>query len=757
MADYTGTITLTDMSTLPIPERNYFWFLTRPEGTCDPGIYVTEIDTNSFKQQKTGAYLYINNGGLNLGVDNTIYTELTTGGLKVKKGGLVGGTVGTNGYVYLSTEAHTGTTVNIGGNSSNWRLIVGTKFGVTGAGDLYATNANISGTINATLGNIGGWTITSGKIYGGDGSSVKTAVMQLPSSNTTWVFAAGGSSHSSYADCPFRVSKTGELYATNANIGGTITATGGKVGNLNVTSVSLYTGDHSSWDSNVNGIFINDTIISFGKQAITYFKNDGTGKIGPWYITSTSIYKGSATYGASGTGNMYFGNSGLSINNTFKVSNAGALTATGANISGTITTSNITATGGTIGGWIIDSSRIKGFSDGNGNLVNSESQALRYAVMVRAGADGNVAFGVGRRDSTSDSWTWASYMNYRGDLVSTRATITGSITATSFIAKANNVKRAEVTTDGLKIYNSSGTLISTFGNSITLASNGATVNIGSTASGNVNMQITTTGLYFNYADKDIGRLYCNYYSSYTDSRTSVALFSRGALHLTSTTRLYINGGTDIDISTPGNIYMGAGDDNTAKLYMQGCIYLADQSSGSYRNVLGYTSANNNNLVLGSYQYASGNSGYNTYVEGYNVYIRSNGGTCYVKQNTASNTAITSDIRLKTNIKSLDNKIQDLFMELNPVEFNWINIPNSKKSMGLIAQEVEETYEKHGFKNYGIVGEFEYPDRDEQFKKGANKFYKSLSYNDFIPMCIYMIQKQQLEIEELKQQLKGGIK
>ena len=43
--------------------------------------------------------------------------------------------------------------------------------------------------------------------------------MQKPMSNTTYVFAAGGKSHSSYADCPFRVTKDGKVYASSGQIG----------------------------------------------------------------------------------------------------------------------------------------------------------------------------------------------------------------------------------------------------------------------------------------------------------------------------------------------------------------------------------------------------------------------------------------------------------------------------------------------------------------------------------------------------------
>lgn len=101
-------------------------------------------------------------------------------------------------------------------------------------GDINLTGKNISitstnfsltndGVITANSGTIGAWTINGWKIYGGD-SSTGVAVMQKPSSSIHWVFAAGGTNHDSYADCPFKVDKSGNMYATKANITGAITA-----------------------------------------------------------------------------------------------------------------------------------------------------------------------------------------------------------------------------------------------------------------------------------------------------------------------------------------------------------------------------------------------------------------------------------------------------------------------------------------------------------------------------------------------------
>lgn len=68
--------------------------------------------------------------------------------------------------------------------------------------------------LTATGGTVGGWTISSGKIYGGD-SSTGVAVVQKPSSNTNWTFASGGNSHSSYDNCPFRVHRSGGTYVSS--------------------------------------------------------------------------------------------------------------------------------------------------------------------------------------------------------------------------------------------------------------------------------------------------------------------------------------------------------------------------------------------------------------------------------------------------------------------------------------------------------------------------------------------------------------
>lgn len=153
------------------------------------------------------------------------------GGFKIGTNDLSNGTWGTDKSVLMST----GTTENkaVGGSSaiSGWCFTAGSKFGVTTSGDLYASNANISGIVTSENGKIGGFTISQYNIKG-------TNVGLGCASGHDYAFWAGNSTGSS---APFRVDHDGTLTATNASITGTITsdnitATGGTIGGWVITS-----------------------------------------------------------------------------------------------------------------------------------------------------------------------------------------------------------------------------------------------------------------------------------------------------------------------------------------------------------------------------------------------------------------------------------------------------------------------------------------------------------------------------------------
>lgn len=106
--------------------------------------------------------------------------QLDANGLVLSEGGIEAGNAGQSGFIYLSTENY-GSNLTINGHQApNWKEIIGTKFGVDADGNLYASNATISGAITATSLSTGTKTSettgkgvfinSSGAIYSGDGN-----------------------------------------------------------------------------------------------------------------------------------------------------------------------------------------------------------------------------------------------------------------------------------------------------------------------------------------------------------------------------------------------------------------------------------------------------------------------------------------------------------------------------------------------------------------------------------------------------------
>lgn len=111
-----------------------------------------------------GYGLYADNVYLN---GTIVSNSGTIGGFNITTNALSNGAWGTDKSVLMCTG--TDIAKSVGGSSaiSGWCFTAGSKFGVTTNGDLYASNANISGMINATKGTIGGFNITSSSLYTG--------------------------------------------------------------------------------------------------------------------------------------------------------------------------------------------------------------------------------------------------------------------------------------------------------------------------------------------------------------------------------------------------------------------------------------------------------------------------------------------------------------------------------------------------------------------------------------------------------------
>lgn len=250
----------------------------------------------------------------------------------------------------------------IGGRLSIGERDDGTyNFSVDYGGNMIAQSADVVGKITADSGSIRGDLEISGALKHTNGNyTVQLRGVQEDPTGSVFHIAEKSGYTTKY---PFQVNGDGSFTATKATITGKIT-----------TSDITATG----------------------------------GTIGGFTITDKYITKTKKTYNDTSSG-VYIGTDGIGLgSNKFYVTAAGKLTATDAEIKGKITTTDITATGGTIGGFTISSSYLatgkKTYSDANDGVYIGTS---------------GIGLGKGK-----------FYVTSAGKLTATDAVITGKITST---------------------------------------------------------------------------------------------------------------------------------------------------------------------------------------------------------------------------------------------------------------------------------------------------------------------------------------
>ena len=332
--------------------------------------------TNGSIDNTTGSIINLNDGKFNLAGKIKWNGELlsVTGSITAQSGylgtaesgfiidsyGIYSGSKSgtTDGYITLSNNNFE-RTIN-GTLRNNLRFAIGANFAVSNSGALYSAS-----------GYIGKYQITSTYLITGTGSTCSGI-------GANQAFWAGSSSSD---DAPFRVGYNGALTATSATITGAITATSGTIGASNATNK-----------------------ITIGTNA-----------------THASIYFGMSSLANTSNDGFYIGTDGIALGKgKFKVTSAGALTATSATITGAIT-----ATSGTIGGNATNKITI-GTNSTNASIYSGMSSLNDTSNNgFYLGTDG-IAFGKGTFKVTS-----------AGVLTATSATITGIITATTLTATSS--------------------------------------------------------------------------------------------------------------------------------------------------------------------------------------------------------------------------------------------------------------------------------------------------------------------------------
>lgn len=231
----------------------------------------------------------------------------------------------------------TANSVNITGGN----LAIADSFEVTNDGILTATGADIQGSIKATSGEIGGFTIGESAIY--------NTITAFDDESSRGVYLGTDGIKLGYK---FKVDNFGKLYASEAELSGSITATSGSIGGATIDNGILKIGSANITDINVSDKFIVDangsTTIQNGKsgseEAYIKLASDGTisisnanvagkitatsGEIGGFTIKDSYMYNGEVTdfntkYDEEKSG-VFFGKDGIRIGSTYKLTAKGA-------------------------------------------------------------------------------------------------------------------------------------------------------------------------------------------------------------------------------------------------------------------------------------------------------------------------------------------------------------------------------------------------------------------------------------------------
>lgn len=187
-----------------------------------------------------------------------------------------------------------------------------------------------------------------------------TNTFSVNPNSTTLLSLTNGSNNLLAVDNTGNLSITGAIKAKTLSTGNRTSANTGTNGIFIDENGNLYAGSSNQTKINADGtfnfgngklVYDGSNLTANGEITATKLTATSSGTIGPWSINGTSLYK-KGGYNSATAGSAYLGDSGISVLNKFVVTSGGVLTATGADITGTVTATTLTATNtGKIGPW----------------------------------------------------------------------------------------------------------------------------------------------------------------------------------------------------------------------------------------------------------------------------------------------------------------------------------------------------------------------------------------------------------------------
>lgn len=187
------------------------------------------------------------------------------------------------GYVTMTNLQTAGQTTINGGNIKGGTITLGGASNGNGVLEVYDSSNTLISRINnaglyAIAGTIGGWSITSATIQ--SLSSGKITGLQKQGSGT-WAITVGATNNSNWGTGKFRVNHSGQMYAEDATITGTIENVSGGVYSR-IASTEFETGTYSNGtytkkgsigtikDGGVMNIYGYDSVQIYGNTGITF-------------------------------------------------------------------------------------------------------------------------------------------------------------------------------------------------------------------------------------------------------------------------------------------------------------------------------------------------------------------------------------------------------------------------------------------------------------------------------------------------------
>ena len=288
-------------------------------------------------------------------------------------------------------------------------------FNTDGSG--YVANQNIIWDASGNIEFAGSSMELTGAIYVKDErENIKAGMLATGSGSSGIRFFAGSSTP---ASAPFRVDETGLLYASNANITGSISSTSGTIGGWTIDTDSIFKGTKATtgFTGSSGSITIGSTgmrgykwrIESNGVAAFAngnvLFNADGSGNVANGLVSWTTngtltiggsngttlqndmvltggikvkkngvVKAGMLADGSGSSGIRFFAGSSTPSSAPFRVDEDGVLTSTNAVISG-----QITASSGYIGNWIINTAA-------NGGTIVSDNSGTPKVTLDASGS-----------------------------------------------------------------------------------------------------------------------------------------------------------------------------------------------------------------------------------------------------------------------------------------------------------------------------------------------------------------------------------